>query len=94
MVDVNRSEYIKHLEHKVDDMEDMVKGLKYKLAIAGGRKHSKKELRQSYEWNEDNVSFSDIVISFCKEFCFPTTSSLERGGQNSINKGTTVFCPW
>jgi hypothetical protein len=44
MVDVNLSEYIKHLEHKVEELEDMVKGLKYKLAVAGGRKHSKKEL--------------------------------------------------
>jgi hypothetical protein len=52
-------------------LEDMVKGLKYKLAIAGGRKHSKKELQQSYEWNEDDLSFSDAVISFCKEFLFP-----------------------
>jgi hypothetical protein len=71
MVDVNCSEYIKHLEHKVEELEDMVKGLKYKLAIAGGRKHSKKELQQSYEWNENDVSFSDVVISFCKEFLFP-----------------------
>ena len=71
MVDVNHSEYIKHLEHKVEELEDMVKGLKYKLAIAGWRTHSKKELRQSYEWNEDDISFSDVVISFCKEFLFP-----------------------
>jgi hypothetical protein len=71
MVDVNHSKYIKHLEHKVEELEDMVKGLKYKLAIAGETKHSKKELGQSYEWNEDDVSFSDVVISFYKEFLFP-----------------------
>ena len=57
---------IAQLERKIEELEEEVIELKSKLSMQQGRKHSKKELRELYEWNEQDVLFSNTVMNFTK----------------------------
>ena len=70
---------IAELERKIDELEEEVIELKSKLSMQQGRKHSKKELRELYEWNEQDVLFSDTVMNFTKEYLFPRFKFLAKG---------------
>jgi hypothetical protein len=70
-------------------LEDINQGLKLQLALhKGGRKHSKKELWDMYEWNKSDVLLSGMVTVFSKEYLFPWYKFLddnwiENGGNFS-----------
>ena len=59
---MNNDDYVAKLE---------VKELKFKLAMVKYRKQGKKELCELCEWNEQDLLFSNMVLTFCKEFLFP-----------------------
>lgn len=85
----NNNKYVETLERKVEELEDLVQELKSKLILLQGKKHSKKELRELYEWNEEEVLFSDTVITFCKEFLFPRYKFLGKNWMNISTKPTS-----
>ncbi len=63
--------YVTNLELRVEDLTGEVKELKARLILQKGAKHSKKELRSTYEWSQEELLFADTVMAFCKEFLFP-----------------------
>ncbi len=70
---------IAQLERKIEELEEEVIELKSKLLMQQGRKHSKKELRELYKWNEQDVLFSNTVMNFTKEYLFPRYKFLGKG---------------
>lgn len=92
MIAVEHSnEYIRELESKVEGLENEVRNLKSKLILLQGKKHSKKELREMYEWNEQDVLFSDTVMTFCKEFLFPRYKFLGKNWTEKNDTSPTSF---
>jgi len=71
--------YICELENLVERLEDEVQDLRAQLAMSQGKKHSKKELRELYGWNDQDILFSNTVMTFCKEFLFPRIKFLGKG---------------
>jgi len=67
----NKNAYIDHLEDKVVALENEVRNLQSKIVLLQGKKHSKKELKDLYEWNDQDVHLSDTVMTYCKGFLFP-----------------------
>lgn len=69
---VNTKDYIRELEGKVDFMEERIRELlETKLTNAQGKKYSKKELREQYQWDNTDCFFSDTIMAFVKEYLFP-----------------------
>jgi len=83
------TDYIRGLERRIEELEEDNKALRSKIALhKGGRKHSKKELRDLHEWNESNVILSGTVTVFCKEYLFPRYKFLD---DNWIENGGEFF---
>lgn len=81
--------YVQELEDRVSELEDLVSTLKSKLIMTQGKKHSKKELREMYQWDEQDVLFSDMVIAFSKEFLFPRYKFLGKNWmENSFKRNS------
>lgn len=83
--------YIAELEEKVEALENEVRNMQSKLVLLQSKKHSKKELREMYGWNEQDVMFSDTVMTFCKEFLFPRYKFLGRNWTEKIDTSPTSF---
>jgi hypothetical protein len=72
-------DYIIKLENYIEELQDEIKDFKALLVMSKGTKQNKKELRELYGWNDQDILFSNTVMTFCKEFLFPRIKFLGRG---------------
>ena len=73
-----KDRYIAGLEAEIEDLKDRcraydgsIKEMRSRLAALQVKGHSKKDLRNSYGWDGDDIHYSDTVLRFCKEWLFP-----------------------
>lgn len=72
------NDYIARLETKVEELREEVRRLRASREHAGNRK-SKDQLRKEYCLSEDDVLFSDDVMTFTAEYLFPRYKLLNTG---------------
>ena len=72
-------DYIRELENRIEELEDEIKDFKALLVMGQDTKRNKKELRELYGWNDQDILFSNTIMTFCKEFLFPRIKFLGKG---------------
>ena len=82
----NKDAYIDGREDKVVALENEVRNLQSKIVLLQGKKHSKKELKDLYEWNDQDVHLSDTVMTYCKGFLFPRYKFLGKNWKEIDDK--------
>ena len=83
--------YIEDLERRNDDLKSMVRELKAKLVTSKGKKHNVRELRELYDWDERDLSLSETVLSFTKEYLFPRFKFLGKDW-TEYDRNSGSFC--
>ena len=87
----NTTQYIRDLESRYDEMKATVRELKAKLVTSKGKKHNVRELRELYDWDERDLSLSETVLSFTKEYLFPRFKFLGKDW-TEYDRNSGSFC--